>query len=52
VSLSSIEIVDTIEQAFQATGVPREKITVVVTETQQISRREEAETGSTSYNLA
>ena len=43
-SLSSSEIIDTVEQAFQATGVPREKITFEVTETQQIDRREEAET--------
>lgn len=43
VSLSSNEIVEFIEHAFAASGVPPHKIGFEITETQQIARREEAE---------
>ncbi|MDI9245614.1 EAL domain-containing protein [Marinobacter sp. CHS3-4] len=42
-SLSSTEIVSSIEEAFQDTGVPFDKIGFEVTETQRISSRDEAE---------
>jgi EAL domain-containing protein (putative c-di-GMP-specific phosphodiesterase class I)/GGDEF domain-containing protein len=43
VSLSSSEIVDTIEAAFEETGIPKTKIAFEITETQRISSRQEAE---------